>query len=82
METFILVLLTLIHKKRLLNPNSKHTFLYDVQLPEVNKVILMYISAFSKGETRLSLQLQKSFYQRKITKLGTRSGILFLFPHI
>ncbi|KYN28946.1 X-linked retinitis pigmentosa GTPase regulator like protein [Trachymyrmex cornetzi] len=36
-ETFILVLLTLIHKKRLLNPNSKFTFLYDVQLPEFSK---------------------------------------------
>ncbi|XP_011686419.1 PREDICTED: uncharacterized protein LOC105449118 [Wasmannia auropunctata] len=36
-ETFILVLLTLIYKKRLLNPNSRFTFLYDIQLPELNK---------------------------------------------
>ncbi|KYN06247.1 X-linked retinitis pigmentosa GTPase regulator like protein, partial [Cyphomyrmex costatus] len=36
-ETFILVLLTLIHKKRLLNSDSKVTFLYDVQLPEFSK---------------------------------------------
>ncbi|EZA47730.1 X-linked retinitis pigmentosa GTPase regulator-like protein [Ooceraea biroi] len=36
-ETFILVLLTLIHKKRLLSPNYKATFLYDVQLPEISK---------------------------------------------
>ncbi|XP_011633715.1 uncharacterized protein LOC105424907 [Pogonomyrmex barbatus] len=36
-ETFILILLTLIHKKRLLNPNFKFTLLYDVQLPEISK---------------------------------------------
>ncbi|EFN66274.1 X-linked retinitis pigmentosa GTPase regulator-like protein [Camponotus floridanus] len=36
-ETFILILLTLIHKKQLLNSNYKSTFLYDVQLPEINK---------------------------------------------
>lgn len=38
-ETFLLVLLTLIHKKRLLNSNYKPTILYDVQLPEMSKVI-------------------------------------------
>jgi len=38
-ETFILILLTLIHKKQLLNSNYKSTFLYDVQLPEISKVI-------------------------------------------
>jgi hypothetical protein len=42
-ETFLLVLLTLIHKKRLLNPNYKFTFLYDVQLPEISKVIFIEI---------------------------------------
>ncbi|XP_077282523.1 RCC1 and BTB domain containing protein claret isoform X3 [Temnothorax americanus] len=35
-ETFILVLLTLIHKKRLLNPNGKYAFLYDVHVPKVS----------------------------------------------
>ncbi|XP_014467574.1 PREDICTED: uncharacterized protein LOC106740753 isoform X2 [Dinoponera quadriceps] len=36
-ETFILVLLTLIHKKRVLNPSCKPIFLYDKQLPEISK---------------------------------------------
>ncbi|XP_072761626.1 uncharacterized protein Ca isoform X2 [Anoplolepis gracilipes] len=36
-ETFILILLTLIHKKQLLNSNYKSMLLYDVQLPEINK---------------------------------------------
>ncbi|XP_050454237.1 uncharacterized protein LOC126852967 isoform X1 [Cataglyphis hispanica] len=36
-ETFILILLTLIHKKQLLNSNHKPTLLYDVQLPEMSK---------------------------------------------
>ncbi|XP_029664536.1 uncharacterized protein LOC115236290 isoform X3 [Formica exsecta] len=36
-ETFILILLTLIHKKQLLNSNYKSTLLYDVQLPEMSK---------------------------------------------
>lgn len=38
-ETFLLILLTLIHKKRLLNPNCKPTLLYDMRLPEMSKVI-------------------------------------------
>lgn len=35
--------MTLIYKKRMLNSNYKATFLYDRQLPEMNKVIFTYI---------------------------------------
>lgn len=41
-ETFILILLTLICKKRILNPNPiKSTFFYKTRLLEINKVIWM-----------------------------------------
>ncbi|XP_029179044.1 uncharacterized protein LOC114946614 isoform X2 [Nylanderia fulva] len=39
-ETFILILLTLIYKKQLLNSNYKSMLLYDVQLPELSKEYL------------------------------------------
>jgi len=65
-ETFLLVLLTLIHKKRLLNPNYKFTFLYDVQLPEMNKVIFMeillyvrYIYIYVDIYTRIHVRFDK-----------------------
>ncbi|XP_012059515.1 PREDICTED: uncharacterized protein LOC105622712 [Atta cephalotes] len=91
-ETFILVLLTLIHKKRLLNPNSKFTFLYDVQLPEFSKEyseMIMHVDfkrrSLSTGFSHVALVRNGNIYTWGSSMqgcLGTGSSVLrYGTPH-
>ncbi|XP_011864617.1 PREDICTED: uncharacterized protein LOC105560272 isoform X2 [Vollenhovia emeryi] len=90
-ETFILVLLTLIQKKRLLNPNFKYTFWYDVQLPEQNEYseIILHVDfkrrSLSTGFSHVALVRNGDIYTWGSSVqgcLGTGSSVLrYGAPH-
>lgn len=88
-ETFILVLLTLIHKKRVLNPNSRFTFLYDVQLPEEYSEVTLNVDfkrrLLSTGFSHVALVRNDNIYTWGSSVqgcLGTGSSVLrYGAPH-
>ncbi|KAL0112102.1 hypothetical protein PUN28_013376 [Cardiocondyla obscurior] len=89
-ETFILILLTLIHKKRLLNPNSKNIFLYDLDLSEeYNSEVTLYIDfkkrLLSAGFSHVALIRNGDVYTWGSSVqgcLGTGSSVLrYGAPH-
>ncbi|XP_024872319.1 uncharacterized protein LOC112454915 [Temnothorax curvispinosus] len=88
-ETFILVLLTLIHKKRLLNPNGKYAFLYDVHVPKDYSEVTPHVDfkrrSLSTGFSHVALVRNGNIYTWGSSVqgcLGTGSSVLrYGAPH-